>query len=376
MRLHVVAPFNVPPRASSSWFPHATKVLMLPRMLRPLGWHVTEYAPEGSESAADEKVALVAGRDGSTGEMPVFGSDLHAAFGRRLSEELRRRSRPGDVVAHMLGAAHRDLVGELPDRVHVEPGVGYSDHPFGAIRIFESRAWRAYMLGAADARRQRRESIADPSATWVVPMAFDPEDWPAGGGSGDARGPYLVHLGRLHPGKGPGALAVLLGLMASSWPGAPRLVVAGTGDWAGWAAALPEASRRLVEVRGPTMGRARAALLGAAVAGIYPSVIQEPFGAAAVEGMFCGTPAIVSAWGALEENVIHGHTGYHCREPEEMLAAASACVEGRLRREHVMRWARARFSLEECGPLLDRALRGAAALWPRRAAEVGEAEAA
>lgn len=369
LQAHVIAPFNVAPAGESSWFPYAAKVLSLARMLRRGGWRVVEYGSGRSESEADEKVTVVSEAElaelSGPEQAPERGSGLWKLFDGRLRAELAARSLPGDVVAHVLGACHRELVGLLPDRVHVETGVGYSDYPFGAIRIFESRAWRAYMLGAADGARKERSRIADPSATFVVPMAFDLDEWPIGGGSGDARGPYFVHLGRCHPAKGTERLAQVVEIMAAGWPEAPRLVVAGRGGWDRWAASLSPAAARLVEVRPEVTGRGRADLLGRAIAGIYPTAIQEPFGAAAVEGMLCGTPAIASAWGAFEENILHGFSGYCCREPAELVASMRAAALTPRMREGTARWARARFAIEECSGPMQRAIAGAISLWGR-----------
>jgi len=334
----------------------------LAKMLRPLGWRVIEYAAGASESEADEHVEVVTGEElgafSEPDQAPVRGSQLWRLFDSRLAVEFAKRPQPGDFVAHVLGAAHRTLVGDHSQLVHVEPGVGYSDHAFGAYRIFESRAWRAYMLGASDGARPDRKKIANPAATWVVPMAFNLDEWPVGSGSGG----YLVHLGRFHPSKGPKTLAAIVERLVQS-PTPVPVVIAGRGDWPSWKAALSPAAQTIVDLRGEVLGRARADLLGKALAAIYPTAIQEPFGAAAVEGMLCGTPALTSDFGGFEDNVLHGYTGYLCREPAEFVASVMACAATPTAlRENTARWARAQFSLSECGPRLNKALMAAARL--------------
>ena len=54
---------------------------------------------------------------------------------------------------------------------------------------------------------------------------------------------------------------------------------------------------------------------------IVPSKMNEPFGLTCVEGMACGTPAIVTRDGALPEIVIDRVTGFVCNTEEQMIEA-------------------------------------------------------
>jgi glycosyltransferase involved in cell wall biosynthesis len=47
----------------------------------------------------------------------------------------------------------------------------------------------------------------------------------------------------------------------------------------------------------------------------------EPFGNMVVEGMMSGTPAITTDWGGFTETVIHGETGFRCRNFSDVVSA-------------------------------------------------------
>src|SRR4051812_40456512 len=103
--IHVIAPFNVASVRASSWFPYAAKVINLPKLLKPHGWRVVEYAAGKSESDADEHIELVTDEElvafSEPDHSPLHGSPLWRLFDARLSEAFAKRPQPGDFVAHV-----------------------------------------------------------------------------------------------------------------------------------------------------------------------------------------------------------------------------------------------------------------------------------
>lgn len=59
--------------------------------------------------------------------------------------------------------------------------------------------------------------------------------------------------------------------------------------------------------------------LGNAYAYLFPIDWPEPFGITMVESMACGTPVIAMAHGSVPEVVVHGKTGFVCRNLAEMI---------------------------------------------------------
>ncbi len=342
MRIHVIAPFhNVPAQATPCAF--AAKARHLPAILHMAGFStIVEYANEGSESAADERIEML-----STGErqahfhhgLPIVASPGWAIFDGRLTQALKRQVAPGDFVIHTFGAPHAHLVKDLPDAVHVENGVGYLDKPFGAYRIYESHAWRHFHWGLADSTGTPYLEAENRAASWVVPMSFDPTEWPRGDGAGDEKGPYALFMGRLIRSKGLPVLAELLARVPDL-----RIKLAGsvTGETAAWHAGLSDDARTRAELIGPVYGGARATLAGDAFCTLMPTAGVEPFGASGIEAAFTGTPLLASNWGAFTETVT-SELGLTCGAIEEWVSAL----------EHVKVWtrhnvaneARSRFSL-------------------------------
>ena len=133
--------------------------------------------------------------------------------------------------------------------------------------------------------------------------------------------PYLVFLGRISPEKGPvEAVAVARAV------GLPLKVAAKIDPTdREWAAEhfLPLLDGPGVEFLGEVDEDAKAALLGGAVALLFPISWPEPFGMVMVEALACGTPVIALPGGSVEEVLVDGVTGYVCRSVDDLPEAVS-----------------------------------------------------
>jgi glycosyltransferase involved in cell wall biosynthesis len=229
------------------------------------------------------------------------------------SESLR--ADPGDLVFYTMPMRPQVIpLGTIP----VECGVGYDFKPWGAYRVYESEAWRHYCFGKWQVPLEHRRN------SWVVPWAFDPDEWPLGDGSGG----YVSYLGRLFPDKGIAAIFEV----AKALPDV-LFRIASADYWS--YAALPN-----IEIVGPLYGATRADFLGKAVAHLCPTEYVEPLGGSAIEAMLCGTPIVASNYGGFTESV--SGRGFLCSSPAEM---ARAVEFGRYPRESVRAAAMSKYSI-------------------------------
>lgn len=98
----------------------------------------------------------------------------------------------------------------------------------------------------------------------------------------------------------------------------------------------------LVEFLGEVDDAAKDALLGGALALLFPIDWPEPFGIVMVEALACGTPVIAYPHGAVPEVIDHGETGFIVRDIDEAVAAVARV--GELDRAYCRRVFEARFS--------------------------------
>lgn len=186
-----------------------------------------------------------------------------------------------------------------PGALAVECGVGYDSPPtLGVVRVYETEAWRHYCFG------KYQQPEADRRASWVLPWARDPAEWPLGRGEGG----YVSYLGRWTRDKGAGTVLELAQrLPAVTFKVATNAAMYGSTD-------CPSN----VEFVGPVLGADRATFLGGAFAHLCPSTYVEPLCGSAVEAMLCGTPVVTTNYGGFVETVKHGMTGRLCASVDEM----------------------------------------------------------
>lgn len=134
----------------------------------------------------------------------------------------------------------------------------------------------------------------------------------------------LVFLGKLEPMKGAHS-AIAIARAAQR-----RLVIAGNRAEQGPDAEYferelaPHIDGRAVQYVGPVDDEQKDALLGSALALLFPTSWEEAFGLVMTEAMACGTPVIGFARGGVPEVIRDGVTGFVCRDVSEAARAVSA----------------------------------------------------
>jgi glycosyltransferase involved in cell wall biosynthesis len=137
----------------------------------------------------------------------------------------------------------------------------------------------------------------------------------------EGRGRALVFLGRISPEKRPDA-AIRIAIRA----GVPLRIAAkvDAADRAYFAEVIrPLLDHPLVEYLGEVDERGKEALLGDALALLFPIDWPEPFGLVVIEALAVGTPVIARRRGSVPELVASGRTGFVCETEDEMVAAVA-----------------------------------------------------
>ena len=131
--------------------------------------------------------------------------------------------------------------------------------------------------------------------------------------------PYLAFLGRISPEKGA-HLAIEIAKLAG-W----RLKMAGKVDAVDVEyfekEIKPQIDSDQIEYLGEANHTQKNALMGGAVATLFPITWREPFGLVMVESMASGTPVIAMKLGSTVEIIAHGKTGFLCHNTTECINA-------------------------------------------------------
>jgi glycosyltransferase involved in cell wall biosynthesis len=335
-RLHLVGIFHTQHTQAYSHCAFTGKALRFPRMMQMQGYTVIEYSNEGSESTADEHVAMMTAAEFGElfnrsetdfhGNDATIGSKGHILFEQRLIPALRERLEPQDIICHPFGHAHQRLMTEFPKHQHVETGIGYPTLMPNSFRIFESYAWMHYHQG--------KENRSGRNYEWVVPNYYDLDDWDPCYEQGD----YYAFLGRITPLKGMDTIRAIANHV--KFP----IVLHGQGDPKKW-------QHPMIDYRGPIHGKQRSEFLRNAKALLAPSVFTEPFCGMAVEAMLCGTPVVSVDYGAMTETIQPG-MGFRCHTLQDWLDGVNSVDS--LDRRYIADIARSKYSLEVCSTKYDK----------------------
>lgn len=148
--------------------------------------------------------------------------------------------------------------------------------------------------------------------------------------------PYLAFLGRISPEKGT-HLAIEIA-KRSGW----HLKIAGKVDVVDRLYYEQEIKPHIDGEQIVYLGEAnhvqKNALMGNAVATLFPITWREPFGLVMIESMAAGTPVIAMEMGSTREVIAHGKTGFLCNSVEECVEAIDLVpqLNRRACRQHVV----------------------------------------
>ena len=304
MRIAVLSPvwFPVPPTGYGGieWV-----VALLADGLVDAGHDVTLFASGDSRTKARLESVFPEAPSGSIGLSPV---EL------RHTVSCYERASDFDIVNEHSGQAAAALGGLLDTPVvHTVHGP-LEDLPLANYRAIATLAPQVGLISIS--MNQRAPA---PELPWVgnVPNALDLDAYPYH----EARGEYLLYLGRLHPDKG--AHRAIEIARAAGLP----IKLAGKKREPSEQAYFDEMIRPLLgdgaEYLGETSHASKVALLQSARATLFPIEWEEPFGLVMIESMACGTPVIATRCGAVPEVVADGRSGIIVDDYRDMVAAVA-----------------------------------------------------
>ena len=365
MRLHLVALPHAHVSRDVTVCAFTTKTAKFLTMMTALGWPITLYGGEFSE--VDEGVELVPiftdeemhdfYGDYDANTLPIVAGSWsstdysYRTINARAIGEIAARHQPGDIVLLTGGLAMQPIAQGLPQALVVEWAAGYDGVMLSSMGeqapyvCFESNAWRHFMYGKWGIGNGRFFDT-------VIPNFFAPEEWKLAKEKED----YLCFVGRMITRKGPHIAAEIareLGMpiyfagsgVASTTEGLIECMdgtrLEGDVHYVGTVG---------VKERNDLMGRARALLV--------PTNYIEPFGAVAVEGPLCGTPAVTTDFGAFVDTVPRELRFNTLAEGVAATERAMALSPRKVRKD-----ALARFSLDAVGPMYEEWFNRLGTLW-------------
>jgi glycosyltransferase involved in cell wall biosynthesis len=155
--------------------------------------------------------------------------------------------------------------------------------------------------------------------------------------------PYLAFLGRISPEKGT-HLAIAIAKQAG-W----HLKMAGKVDAVDVeyfeTEIKPLIDGTQIEYLGEANHAQKNALMGGAVATLFPITWREPFGLVMIESMATGTPVIAMNLGSTTEVIAHGKTGFLCNNVQECISAIERVTD--LDRYACHQYVKSRFGVQQ-----------------------------
>lgn len=324
-RFHVL---GIPHTVTSPEFAHCAytqKVRRFCKFMAEAGHVVYHYGHERSEVICTEHVSvsndktIAAYSDWKNKSYNGDPNDsCNIEFSANTIRELRSRLQLRDFVLCWYGRGHRKIAEAFPNAIIVEPSVG-NFRSWADFRVFESYALMHHTCGLENVKPKWYDA--------VIPGFLPPEEYTYSTEKED----WLLYLGRLQPLKG-----ITMALDVARRTGR-KLKVAGQGTLD----KVPPS----VELVGYADAEMKAELLSKAAALITPARYCEPFGYTAIEAAMSGTPVICTDWGGYTETVLHGVTGYRCRNMDQFDWAVRNI--GNINPETCRQWALSNYTTDQ-----------------------------
>lgn len=303
MKLHFVGLPHTETVRHYEWCAYTMKLLHMGQICNMINYETILYGSSHDAGGFGEVVEAVTEEDRQRWfghidwNTEVFGGwnpedEWWVRMNQRTIVEMKKRVCPDDAICIIAGRCQEEIAKAFPNNIVLEWAVGYEGILSNTLRCFESETWRHHVYG--------RYNINDGAFfDTVIPNSFDAKDFSFNENKDD----YILYLGRLTPRKG---LAIVEEVAKNT-----RVLTAGQGD-----IRIPGADHV-----GVVRGKIKSDLIANAKALICPTTYIEPFGGVAVEAQLSGTPIICTDFGAFVETVVHGETGFRCRNLKEFLQA-------------------------------------------------------
>lgn len=300
-RMHVL---GIPHTITSKEFAHCAftqKVRRFCKFMSEDGHTIFHYGHERSEVECAEHISVTNDEtfnkcyNGNydwteTSYNCKIGDVCHKEFTTNTIRELKKRFQKRDFILCWYGCGHKAVADAFPNAIVVEPSIGCF-RSFSPFRVFESYSVMNFILGLTNTKPRWYDA--------VIPGFVEPDEF----AFQEEKEDWCLYLGRIDPVKG---IDVAINTCQRT---GMKLKMAGQGKIDN----IPSH----VEMLGYLDFESKIDYLKRAKALICPSRFNEPFGYIAIEAAMCGTPVISSDWGGFVDTVVHGVTGYRCRNMDQ-----------------------------------------------------------
>ena len=276
------------------------------------GYNIIHYGHESAEVACENVICVTNDEfpPPESGSLLNHQSHLLPIYNDRATKEVTKRKQPKDMLLAFYGQANKPTMDAHPDLFCLEPSIGYPpDAVYSKYRAFVSYSQMHYFYGL-------HNMLLSPS--WydaVIPNAFTPSEFDFC----DQKEDYFVYLGRVNYDKG-----IDLCIQVTEKIG-KKLYIAGPANdlkHLNYDKIPPH-----VELLGYVNPKQRSDLLKKAQCLMAPTHYIEPFGNIVAEAQFCDTPVLTTDWGGFVDNVVHGVTGFRCKDFGSFVRAAEKITE-------------------------------------------------